>query len=106
MNPSDSGSSEPTPTPGGAAPTGTPGGTAVEQAKADLVKKLGGQVTVVSAEEITWSDGSLGCPESGMHYTQALVNGMRIVLEANGKRYEYHSGGTRPPFLCENPQPR
>ncbi|MET7280382.1 hypothetical protein ABZS29_19245 [Kribbella sp. NPDC005582] len=106
VSPSDSSS---TPTPGGAAPTGTPGGTAVEQATADLVAKLGVQATavkVVSAEEITWSDGSLGCPEPGMRYTQALVNGMRIVLEADGKRYEYHSGGARPPFLCENPQAR
>ncbi|MFK4084650.1 hypothetical protein ACI2LF_11110 [Kribbella sp. NPDC020789] len=111
VNPPDSGSSSAssTPTPGGAAPTGTPGGTAVEQATADLATKLGVQaagVKVVSAEEVTWSDGSLGCPEPGMRYTQALVNGMRIVLEADGKRYEYHSGGARPPFLCENPQAR
>ncbi|TDD46690.1 hypothetical protein E1263_36015 [Kribbella antibiotica] len=107
VNPSESGSS--VPTPGGAAPTGTPGGTAVEQATADLVKKLGVQaagVKVVSAEEITWSDGSLGCPEEGMRYTQALINGMRIILEADGKKYEYHSGGSRAPFLCENPQAR
>ncbi|MFF1823629.1 hypothetical protein ACFVWG_40375 [Kribbella sp. NPDC058245] len=106
-NSSSSGSSSATP--GGAAPTGTPGGTAVEQATADLVTKLGVQaagVKVVSAEEVTWSDGSLGCPEQGMRYTQALVNGMRIVLEADGKRYEYHSGGSRAPFLCENPQAR
>lgn len=109
MNPSDSGSSQPTPTPGGAAPTGTPGGTAVEQATADLVKRLGVQaaaVKVVTAEEVTWSDGSLGCPEPGMRYTQALINGMRIILEADGKRYEYHSGGPRTPFLCEDPQAR
>jgi hypothetical protein len=107
VNPSENSSG--TPTPGGAAPTGTPGGTAVEQATADLVTKLGvpaAGVKVVSAEEVTWSDGSLGCPEQGMRYTQALVNGMRIVLEADGKRYEYHSGGSRAPFLCENPQAR
>ncbi|WP_344145820.1 hypothetical protein [Kribbella yunnanensis] len=107
VSPSDSSSSAPTP--GGAAPTGTPGGTAVEQATADLAKRQGIQaaaVKVVSAEEVTWSDGSLGCPEPGMRYTQALVNGMRIILEADGKRYEYHSGGPRAPFLCENPQAR
>lgn len=90
----------------------TPGTTGpasgqVEQAKADLAKRLGveaAQVTVVSSSEVTWSDGSLGCPEPGMNYTQALVPGSRIILEAAGKQYHYHAGGTRPPFLCTNPQ--
>jgi len=90
-------------TPGTPEPSGGP----VEVAKADLAKRLGvdaGQVTVVSSSEVTWSDGSLGCPEPGMYYTQALVEGSRIILEAAGKQYHYHSGGTRPPFLCTNPQ--
>jgi hypothetical protein len=97
-------SSTPTPeTPGTTQPASGP----VEQAKADLAKRLGveaAQVTVVSSNEVTWPDGSLGCPEPGMNYTQALVPGARIILEAAGKQYHYHSGGTRPPFLCENPQ--
>ncbi|MFI7062453.1 hypothetical protein ACIBL3_15825 [Kribbella sp. NPDC050124] len=94
-----------TPPPTGG-PTDGPAAGPVELAKADLVKRLGvdaGQVTVVSSSEVTWPDGSLGCPEPGMRYTQALVNGSRVVLEAGGKQYHYHSGGTRPPFLCENP---
>ncbi|HEY3562959.1 MAG TPA: hypothetical protein VGL05_36085 [Kribbella sp.] len=85
-----------------------PGGTVVEQAKADLVKRLGvdaGAVKVVSSDEVTWPDGSLGCPEPGMRYTQALVPGNRTVLEAGGKQYAYHSGGHRAPFLCEHPSP-
>lgn len=76
-------------------------------AKADLAKRLGigtSEVTVVSSTDVTWSDGSLGCPEPGMNYTQALVEGTRIILEAAGKQYHYHSAGTRPPFLCANPQ--
>lgn len=110
--PSTGSSNTPTPdpsTPGPTAPgpsTPEPGGGPAQLAKADLVKRLGvepGQVTVVSSEEVTWQDGSLGCPEPGMRYTQALVNGSRIILEAGGKQYHYHSGGTRPPFLCENP---
>lgn len=89
-------------------PTGSAGGSLVDQAKADLSKRLGvdaSQVTVVSSEEVTWPDGSLGCPEPGMRYTQALVPGNRTVLEVAGKQYPYHSGGHRPPFLCENPSP-
>jgi hypothetical protein len=61
------------------------------------------EVSVVEVEEVTWRDGSLGCAEKGMSYTQALVDGQRIVLEVDGARYEYHSGARRPPFLCEDP---
>jgi hypothetical protein len=85
-----------------------PSGGPVDQAKADLTKRLGvdpAQVTVVSSAEVTWRDGSLGCPEPGMYYTQALVQGTRTILEVGGKQYHYHSGGHRAPFLCENPQP-
>jgi hypothetical protein len=57
-------------------------------------------IEVVSVEEVTWPDGSLGCPDTDMRYTQALVNGQLIVLEFGGTRYEYHSGGGRPPFYC------
>ena len=74
----------------------------------DLAKRLGvdpGDISVVSAEEVTWSDGSLGCPQPGMSYTQALVPGSRIVLEANGKRFEYHAAAGKPPFYCKNPKP-
>lgn len=104
----------PSETPGTPVPTPTPdpttppaAGGQVEVAKADLAKRLGigaGEVTVVSSTEVTWSDGSLGCPEPGMNYTQALVEGRRIILEVAGKQYHYHSAGTRTPFLCANPQ--
>ena len=53
---------------------------------------------------MTWRDGSIGCPEPGMNYTQALVPGIRVVLELDGARYEYHAGGARSIFLCENPR--
>jgi hypothetical protein len=78
----------------------------VTDAVADLAQRLGispDDVTVVAAREVTWPDGSLGCPEPGMMYTQVLVDGSLVVLEANGQRYEYH-GGT-PLVLCEHPQP-
>jgi hypothetical protein len=105
---------EPTMTPTGSTsasspePSRQPASGPIEQAKADLARRLGvdpGQVSVVSSDEVTWRDGSLGCPEPGKYYTQALINGTRIILEASGKHYHYHSGGSRPPFLCTNPQP-
>jgi hypothetical protein len=59
---------------------------------AALANVARGQVAVVRAESVIWSDGSLGCPEPGMMYTQALVNGYWIVIEAAGKQYDFRVG--------------
>ena len=78
----------------------------VATAMTDLVSRANvapDDITVVSAEEVTWRDGSLGCPLPGMRYTQALVNGRRIILETGGAQYHYHSGPDRDPFYCANP---
>lgn len=58
-------------------------------------------ITVVLVEEVVWSDGSLGCPQPGMSYIQVLTDGLRTVLEANGRIYDYRSGGSSGPVLCE-----
>ena len=39
---------------------------------------------MVSVEEVTWRDGSRGCAQPGMAYTQALIDGSRITLRAGG----------------------
>ncbi len=88
-------------------PSSPPGSKnpAVREAVADLASRLDvdeADVTVVSVEEVTWRDGSLGCAEEGMMYTQALVDGSRIALDVDSKRYEYHQGQGRV-FLCEKP---
>lgn len=75
-------------------------------AVADLASALGiqaGQIKLVSRERVTWRSGALGCPESGMEYTQALVAGFRLVLSHEGTSYEYHQGGSAAPFLCLEP---
>lgn len=72
----------------------------------DLAARLGvplEQVNLVSEELVEWPDGSLGCPQPGMMYTQVMTDGIRIVMEVGGAQYNYHGGGTRAPFLCENP---
>jgi hypothetical protein len=74
-------------------------------AKADLAARLGideSDIEVVRREAVVWSDGSLGCPQPGMVYTQALVEGTYMELRAGGTIYAYHSGEGRPPFLCED----
>jgi hypothetical protein len=48
-------------------------------------------VVLVRAEQLTWSDGSLGCPEPGMMYTQMLVPGFRVVAKTSGGELTYHT---------------
>lgn len=78
----------------------------VSEAMTDLAGRLGitpAQIEVVSVEAVVWPDGSLGCPQPEMLYPQVLQEGMRIRLAVAGVIYQYHSGGRRAPFLCENP---
>jgi hypothetical protein len=75
----------------------------VEQAVSDLETRLGPdvEITVVRVEDVMWSDGSLGCPQPGMSYTQAIVDGYRIELSDGVGFFAYHGAVGRDPFLCE-----
>jgi hypothetical protein len=75
----------------------------VEAARKDLAERLAvdpDRIEVVEARSVVWPDGSLGCPEPGMVYTQALQDGTLVRLRYGSKVYAYHGGGTRGPFLC------
>jgi hypothetical protein len=50
------------------------------------------KLVIVRAEPVVWSGGSLGCPEPGMMYTQTLVNGYWVVINAAGKTYDFRVG--------------
>jgi hypothetical protein len=50
------------------------------------------QLVILRAEVVVWNDGSLGCPEPGMEYTQALVNGYWVVINAAGQTYDFRVG--------------
>jgi hypothetical protein len=91
-------------------PPGSGGGSLpaaiIDPIVADAAARLGvdpSAVTVVDAHEETWSDGSLGCPEPGMMYTQALVDGYQVVVEANGTQLDYRGSGPGQFRLCEAP---
>lgn len=65
---------------------------------------------VLRAESVTWPDGSLGCPEPGMQYTQALVPGYWVEIAVGDDTLDYRlseQGGMK---LCETggliPSPR
>lgn len=66
----------------------------VQQAIADVVQRTGvdrSAVRVVSVEARDWPDRSLGCPSPGEISAQVITPGYLIILEAAGRRLEYHS---------------
>jgi hypothetical protein len=67
---------------------------------AALAKVTRDELVIVRAESVVWNDGSLGCPEPGMMYTQAQVNGYWIVIEAAGQRYDFRVGSGGGFRLC------
>ena len=48
-------------------------------------------VVLTRAEQVTWPDGSLGCPEPGRMYTQMLVSGYRVVAKTTAGELVYHT---------------
>jgi hypothetical protein len=73
-------------------------------AMGDLAQRLNidpADISVIDTCAVVWPDRSLGCPRSGMSYAQVPQDGALIRLRAGGREFDYHSGGGRPPFLCE-----
>ncbi len=69
--------------------------------RADLTARgITEEPVLVSAERLTFNDGSLGCPSPGQSYTQARVEGMRVVVTAAGATYDYRFGDGDAPRLC------
>lgn len=75
----------------------------IQAALTDAARRTGidaAALKVTSAERVTWLDGSLGCPEPDLMYTQALVPGYRIRIKAGGETLDYHAGTRGAPQLC------
>ena len=94
-------SPSPSPTPSGETSSLDPGDVpqaVFNQIVADAAKQPGvdpSTLTVLESRAVTWSDGSLGCPRPGVMYTQALVEGFRVVLQANEVQLDYHGADDR-----------
>jgi hypothetical protein len=76
----------------------------VDLAVADLAQRLDvgtDQIEVIEVQEVVWPDAGLGCPQPGMRYRQVPQDGLLIRLGVEERVYDYHSGGGRDPFLCE-----
>lgn len=77
---------------------------AVAAAVADLTQRLAideQEILVQVVEAVDWSDASLGCPQPGMMYAQAITSGFRVVFEVDGKIYDYHTDRRGSAILCE-----
>jgi hypothetical protein len=80
----------------------------VEYAQQDLAARLGlsvADIQPLEVQAVVWPDHGLGCPDPAMGYIQVPEDGALIRLAVGAKIFEYHSGASRPPFLCEQPQP-
>lgn len=106
----------PTTAPIEATPSGDPPSLPVGDVPAELLQAIVAEaaddagvepdeVQVLTADAVTWSDGSLGCPEPGMAYTQALVPGYRVVLEIGGEELNFHAAESGSFRFCADPQP-
>lgn len=47
------------------------------------------EIVLERAEEATWGDTSLGCPQPNMGYMQRIVSGFWVVLHAGQQEYDY-----------------
>ncbi len=77
-------------------------------ARKDLASRLGvteREILFLSGEGKTWNDGSLGCPEPGVMYTQAQVHGWVLKFGHRQQVFTYHTDLNRtipcPPIAAE-----
>jgi hypothetical protein len=50
-----------------------------------------GQITVVSVEPMTWTNGCMGVVIPGVLCTDVIVHGFIVILDANGQQFEIHT---------------
>lgn len=80
----------------------------VDAVFSDLSQKLGATLTRTNVdtwawEQIDFPDSSLGCPQPGQSYTQAVTRGYKVLVTANGIAYDYRATQDgRVIFQCTN----
>ena len=81
---------------------------ALSELRVQVAEQLGisdTMLTLVSAEEVTWPDTSLGCPQPDMMYAQVLTPGWQVVfVDATGQEYQVHTDEDHEQFIiCDLP---
>jgi hypothetical protein len=100
-------SPEPVPTAGVGPVTGEVPERLLAAILADAAARSGSDAaafTVIRAEAVTWGDGSLGCPQPDVMYTQALVDGYWVVLQQGDQTLDYRASEGGYFVLCESQQ--
>jgi hypothetical protein len=96
------------------APAGTPVGIAAVPREvrravvADAAKRFGvaeSAIVLTRAEQVTWNDGSLGCPEPGRMYTQSLVPGYLVIAKTTEGELPYHTDSRSLVVSCGSSRP-
>ena len=68
-----------------------------------LAQKLGipaDQVALAEIRSVRWRDSGLGCAKPGVDYIQMETPGYKILLEAGGQTYNYHTDQIKRFVLC------
>ncbi len=89
-----------------AIPEGLAERPAVKAALADAAGRAGivpGKVEIAGYSQVTWNDGSLGCPKKGESYTQMTVEGELLRLKVDQRVMEYHAGSDGSFAYCASP---
>jgi len=79
----------------------------IRSAVADLTQRVGrslDRVTIAAAEQIAFSDASLGYTEPETSYAQVLTEGVMLVLLYEQQEFDYRISGIHG-LLCDNAQP-
>ena len=69
----------------------TPAQRAAMQALVAAVNVSIDQIKLISTEAAQWPDGCLGIVRMGVMCLRGPIAGFRIILEANGQQYEFHT---------------
>ena len=72
-------------------------------ARDDLAERTGVDADLIkikSVERAQWPDTALGNPRPGQSYSQVIVPGFKMVLEAEGQDYLYHTSMSRVSYVA------
>ncbi len=76
--------------------------------RADLVQRLHvdpDTIMLVSVEAVDWPNACLGIEAPGIMCAMVITPGYRVILEADGKQYEYHTNESGDAVKLATPMP-
>jgi hypothetical protein len=77
---------------------------AIAAALADAAAHLGVSIDSLHVDQVEprqWDDSSLGCPSTGLLYSQIITPGFLFVISGAGRQLEYHTDLRGRVVLCE-----